>query len=87
MILGLTHRADIVRRVMAGDQPPQPPQQSGAGEGWTAVGYLISGIAVWGGVGWLVDRWLHWSGIPIAVGALFGAGLGTYLMLKRFGST
>jgi F0F1-type ATP synthase assembly protein I len=50
------------------------------------VGYLISGIAVWGVIGWLVDRGLHWGGIPIAVGVLVGAGLGIYLMLKRFGT-
>ncbi|HCT80255.1 MAG TPA: hypothetical protein DGG94_11110 [Micromonosporaceae bacterium] len=69
---------------MAGDQPSKPPQQPGANDGWTMVGYLISGIAVWGGIGWLLDRWLHWNGIPIAVGAIAGAGLGIYLVLKRF---
>lgn len=71
---------------MAGDQPPKPPQRSGANDGWSMVGYLISGIAVWGGIGWLVDHYLHWRGIPIAVGVLAGAGLGIYLMLKRFGT-
>ena len=45
---------------MAGDQSPQqrPDVPSGANDGWVAVGYLLSGIAVWGGVGWLFDRWL-----------------------------
>ncbi len=51
------------------------------------VGYLISGILVFGGIGWLVDRYLHWSGIPIAVGAIIGAVLGIYLVFKRYGST
>jgi ATP synthase protein I len=71
---------------MAGSQPSKPPQRSGANDGWSMVGYLLSGIAVWGGIGWLVDRWLHWGGIPIAVGVIVGAGLGIYLMLKRFGT-
>jgi len=61
--------------------------RSGAGDGWTALGYLMSGILFWGGVGWLLDRWLKWSGIPIAIGTILGAALGTYLVLKRFGST
>ena len=85
--MGLTREADIVRRVMAGNQPPKPPIRSGAGDGWTALGYLMSGILFWGGVGWLLDRWLQWSGIPIAIGTILGAALGTYLVLKRFGST
>jgi ATP synthase protein I len=72
---------------MAGDQPPKPPQSSGANDGWTMVGYLISGILVWGGIGWLADRWLHWNGIPIAVGSIIGAILGIYLVFKRYGST
>jgi hypothetical protein len=44
----------------------------------------MSGIAVWGVIGWLADRWLHWNGIPIAIGAIFGAVLAIYLVLKRF---
>jgi len=72
---------------MAGDQPPKPPQSSGANDGWTMVGYLISGILVFGGIGWLVDRGLHANGIPIAVGAIIGAILSIYLVFKRYGST
>lgn len=79
----VTQRADIVRGVMTGDQPPKTPTPSGANDGWTMVGYLISGIALWSGIGWLADRWLHWGGIPIAIGAIVGAVLGIYLVLKR----
>jgi ATP synthase protein I len=69
---------------MAGVQPPQPPQSSGGNDGWTAVGYLISGILVWGGIGWLIDRWLHLKGIPIAIGAMIGGAAGIYLVVRRF---
>lgn len=71
---------------MAGDQSPQrrPDAHSGANDGWVAVGYLLSGIAVWGGVGWLVDRWLHTGGIATAVGSIVGVVLGIYLVLRRF---
>ncbi len=75
---------------MAGDQPPQkrPRQQaaSGADAGWAAVSYLIGGIAVWGFVGWLIDRWLHTGGIATAVGCVLGAAAGIYLMIRKLGA-
>ena len=75
---------------MAGDPPPErsddpfrePP---GAGQGWTALSYLIGGIAVWGLIGWLVDRWLDTGGIAMGVGALVGAAGGIYLVVQRLG--
>lgn len=77
---------------MAGDQSPQRPDGPDdeavvrAGQGMVALSYLISGMLVWGLVGWLVDRWLHLGGVPIAVGVVLGAGLGIYLMVKRLGT-
>jgi ATP synthase protein I len=74
---------------MAGDRPPQPPPgpdlSSGAGQGWTAISYLISGILVWGFIGWLIDRWLHTGGIATAIGSMVGAAGGIYLVFLRFG--
>lgn len=71
---------------MAGDQPPQqrPDPQSGANDGWVAVGYLLAGIGVWGGIGWFIDRWLHWGGAATAVGSIIGVAGGIYLVLRRF---
>jgi len=76
---------------MAGDQSPQrngrpDGNESGAGQGWVAMSYLISGIAVWGFIGWLVDRWLGLGGVAIAIGSLVGAAGGFYLILRRLGS-
>ncbi len=76
---------------MAGDPPPQRPREdggapSGADQGWTAVAYLIGGIMVWGGVGWLVDRWMHSGGIATAIGAVLGAAGGVYLIVRRLGA-
>jgi F0F1-type ATP synthase assembly protein I len=50
------------------------------------VAYLISGICVWGFFGWLVDRWLGSGGIATAIGAIVGAGLGVYLIVRRLGA-
>lgn len=74
---------------MAGDQSPQkrPDPRAGANAGWTAVGYLLAGIGVWGGIGWLVDAWL---GIPqhfgTMVGMLIGMAGAVYLIVKNMGT-
>lgn len=69
---------------MTGGQPSQPPKRTGANDGWIVIGYLLSGILVWSGAGWIIDRWLHLRGIPIAIGAILGAVGGIYLVMRRF---
>lgn len=53
------------------------------GDPWHAFGYLVSGVAIYGVLGWLADQWL---GTPflVAVGILLGAGLGIYMTFARF---
>ena len=72
---------------MAGDQQPRRRRDewSAADIGWTALGYLISGMAFWGFVGWLIDHWLGTRGIALGIGFVVGAGLGIYLVMRRFG--
>lgn len=71
------------------DQPPRPPDDesdktpSGYDQGWTAVAYLITGIAFWGGVGWLVDSWLDLDGLGIGIGSVVGAACGVYLIVRK----
>ncbi|MGE5831000.1 MAG: hypothetical protein ACM30G_21950 [Micromonosporaceae bacterium] len=50
------------------------------------MAYLIGGIAVWGFIGWLVDRWLDLGGIATAIGCVIGAAGGVYLTVKRLGA-
>jgi ATP synthase protein I len=76
---------------MAGDRSPQRPRDddeaaAGVNQGWTAVSYLIGGILVWGFVGGLIDHWWHTGGIATAVGAVVGAALGVYLIVRRLGA-
>ena len=70
---------------MAGNQTPKRDDAAGANVGWTAVGYLLGGIAVWGFIGWLVDRWLHLGGIATGIGAVLGAAAGVYLVFRKLG--
>ena len=41
---------------------------------WSIVGYLLSGLLIWGGIGWGVDQWLGTTYF-LLVGLLLGAGL------------
>ncbi|MBB4746873.1 AtpZ/AtpI family protein [Actinoplanes lobatus] len=53
----------------------------------TAVSYLIAGILVWGGIGWLVDHYVfETEGIFAGIGAVLGVAGGVYLIVRRLGA-
>ena len=41
-------------------QPSQKPPPRG-GDPWHAFSYLVAGVFLYGGLGWLADRWLGTS--------------------------
>ena len=93
VLRSLTFPTDIVRHVMAGQQPPSDPRKDDAppppdsGAGYTAISYLIGGMVVWGGIGWLVDHYLLGTkGIALGIGAVIGAAAGVYLIARRLGA-
>jgi F0F1-type ATP synthase assembly protein I len=51
---------------------------------WSIVGYLLSGLLIWGGIGWGFDQWLDTSYF-LLIGLLLGAGASIYLVWLRFG--
>ena len=51
---------------------------------WDIVAYLLSGMLLWGGAGWLLDRWLDVR-VFLPIGLLFGTGLALYIVYVRFG--
>ena len=63
---------------MAQETPGQP-----SGDPWAAFGLLVSGVAFYGVVGWLLDRWWGTSFL-VVIGILLGAVLGTYATWARF---
>ncbi|VXB20808.1 AtpZ/AtpI family protein [Nocardioides sp. AX2bis] len=69
---------------MSKKDPPSPTSERGPqGDPWHAFGYVVSGVAVYGLVGWGADQWLGTSFL-VAIGILFGAVLGIYLTISRF---
>ncbi len=57
---------------------------TGADEGWAVMTTLIGGFVVWGGIGWVLDRW--WGITFLApVGLIVGMALGIYAVVARHG--
>ena len=46
---------------------------------------MLSGIVVWGGVGWLLDRWWGTQFVTL-VGAIFGLTVAIYLIVVKYGA-
>jgi ATP synthase protein I len=68
---------------MSQQQDPPPPPSNSA-DGWRVLSYLIGGLVVYGGAGWLLDRWLNTSFL-LPVGIVLGAGLTVLLLHFRYG--
>ena len=51
---------------------------------WSIFGYLLSGLLFWGGLGWLIDKWIGKSYFLLP-GLLIGTGVAFYLVWLRFG--
>lgn len=51
---------------------------------WTIVGYLLSGLIIWGSIGWALDRWLD-TNFLVVLGMLAGLVASIYLIWLRFG--
>lgn len=77
---GLTAMDDQSRGAHA-----EPQQPAGMDQAMSVLSYLITGIGVWGGLGWLVDHVWH-LGFALPIGIVVGAALGCYLVIVRFGA-
>jgi len=69
---------------MAQQKPPSAkPDEFPSGDPWLAFGYLVSGVLLYGLIGWLLDRWLGTSFL-VVVGILIGITLGMLMTWWRF---
>jgi ATP synthase protein I len=64
-----------------GSKPEPPPPREGTG--WQVMSYIIGGMALYGGIGWLVGRWTHISAL-FPAGLLLGMVLALALIIFRF---
>lgn len=53
------------------------------GRGWDLVTELLAAMLTWGGIGWLVDRWLATPPWFLVSGLLLGTGCGIFLVAYR----
>ncbi|MDA8370430.1 MAG: AtpZ/AtpI family protein [Nocardiopsaceae bacterium] len=52
-------------------------------DGIGTISLLVSGMAVWGGIGWLLDRSTGHQGLFLPIGILLGLGLAMYMVFVR----
>jgi ATP synthase protein I len=53
--------------------------------GWTVFSYLLSGMIVYGAVGWAIGRWVVHSTLFFPLGMVVGLALAIVLVIFRFG--
>ena len=81
---GSTPGADVPEPAVT---PPLHPSLAPTGEhiAHSAVGSLVGGVLVCGGLGWLLDHWLGTGRILTALGVVAGFFLGFAIVYVRFG--
>jgi F0F1-type ATP synthase assembly protein I len=62
--------------------PPGVPE--GASAGWSILSYMITGMVLYGGIGWLIGRWTHVAAL-FPIGMLVGLGLALTMIILRYG--
>ena len=61
----------------------QNPGWDTANSAWIIVSHLLTGIALYAGIGWLLSLWLPNRPLLIAGGALIGMFLAIFLIYRR----
>ena len=53
---------------------------------WAAVSHLAAGILLYGGIGWLLGRWLGNQSLFVAGGVIFGVALAMFMLFRKLES-
>ncbi len=64
--------------------PPQHSGRQGEADAWSAFSLVLSGMLLWGGVGWLLSAWLG-SDLYLGLGMVLGTTGGLALVWLRYG--
>ncbi len=68
------------RHPRSGGRSHEPPRES---DGWRILSYMLGGMILYGGIGWLVGRWTGIS-VLFPLGMILGIGLSIALIIFRF---
>jgi F0F1-type ATP synthase assembly protein I len=68
------------------DDAHRPTGPAGEAAAWTVLAYLLTGPLLYGGLGWLADRWLDTQPLFVLVGILGGMALALYVVWVRYGT-
>lgn len=52
---------------------------------WSSISYILGGMAFYGGLGWLIDRWTGHSTLFLPIGVIVGVALALVLVYFRHG--
>ncbi|NHC13391.1 hypothetical protein [Motilibacter deserti] len=61
----------------------EEPPRARADDGWGVLSTLLTGVFMWGGLGWLAD-WLLGTTVFLPVGLVGGAGLAIFTIYARY---
>ncbi len=67
-----------------GWRTPSKPVGTG-NEGWAIISYLIAGMLVYGGLGWLISRWTGMSAVLLPAGLVTGLVIALAMVVLRYG--
>ena len=62
-------------------EPTEPPMREV--DAYAIISYLLAGVILYGGIGWLLDWWLGTRGF-VAVGIVLGAAAGVWVVWLRY---
>ena len=58
-------------------------RKSTSDDPWSIFGRLVSGILIYGGLGWLIGSWFNKVEMFVAAGVILGISLALYMTFKQ----
>jgi F0F1-type ATP synthase assembly protein I len=68
------------------DQRGSAPDSTAMDQGMRVLSYLISGVLLYGALGWVGDHFLH-TRFLLPIGIVLGAAFGIYTTIRRLSVT
>ena len=77
----------VATKASAAQPDALPEGRVSDGAAWSAVSHLAAGILLYGGLGWLLGRWLGNQSLFAAGGVLVGVALAMFMLFRRLEPT